>query len=58
VETDGSLTNVSYFKKLDTECDNEAMRVLKLMPKWIPAKTLGKIHRNNYSVNFVFRCSK
>jgi len=38
VETDGSLTNIKILKGIGAGCDEEAERVVKLMPRWIPGK--------------------
>ena len=38
VETDGSLTDLNIVEHIDSIHDNEALRVVKSMPKWIPAK--------------------
>ena len=35
IEKDGSVSNVKIIKSLHPLCDEEAMRVIKLMPKWI-----------------------
>jgi protein TonB len=41
VDTDGSLTNFKILKGLES-WNNEAIRVIKSMPKWEPAKCNGK----------------
>ena len=41
VETDGSLSNISILHGLSTDCDKEAIRVIRLMPKWNPATVDG-----------------
>ncbi|NDP28530.1 MAG: hypothetical protein GZ087_14060 [Flavobacterium sp.] len=38
VETDGSLSEIQVLRDLDFGTGKEAVRVLKLSPKWIPAK--------------------
>lgn len=50
VEEDGSLTNIQVAKGMlgCPECDEEAIRVVKLMPKWIPAKVGEKIIRSKF----------
>ena len=35
--------------------EDEAIRVLNLMPKWIPAKQRGKVVRMKYTLPFTFR---
>lgn len=38
----GDITDVIVVRSLSPGCDAEAMRVVKLMPKWIPGKQNGK----------------
>jgi protein TonB len=42
VEADGSVTNVSVAKGIGKECDEEAMRVFRIMPRWDPGRRYGK----------------
>ncbi len=42
VETDGSLSNIKMVKSLCPAADNEAIRVVKSMPRWIPGTSAGK----------------
>lgn len=42
IDTTGSVTNVSVLKGVHYDLDNEAIRVLKLLPDFIPAKSAGK----------------
>lgn len=42
VEKDGSISNVEVDRSVDPGLDNEAMRVVKAMPKWIPGQINGK----------------
>jgi periplasmic protein TonB len=41
VEKDGNITHPVILKSLSEKCDAEALRVVKLMPRWIPAKDLS-----------------
>ena len=54
VEKDGSVTNVQVLRSLGGGCDEEAVRVVKSMPKWKPGKQRGKPVRVSYNlpVNF------
>lgn len=54
IEPDGSVTNISVMRSLGGGCDEEAVRVAKLMPKWNPGKQRGKPVRVSYMmpVNF------
>ena len=45
VEIDGSLTNFTIVKSAHPLLDEEALRVVKLMPKWIPGKQKDKAIR-------------
>lgn len=40
IEIDGTITDIKVVKSLGYGCDEEALRIIKLMPKWIPAKLL------------------
>jgi len=42
IEKDGSLTSVVVVRGVDPLLDKEAVRVIKLMPKWIPGELKGK----------------
>lgn len=51
VETDGSLTDIKVLAdEVGNGAGNEAIRVLKLSPKWIPAKQDGKPVRCNFVI--------
>ncbi len=55
VETDGSITNVNVVKSVHPLLDDEAVGVIKSMPKWIPGKQNGKAVRVKYTVPVSFR---
>ncbi len=38
VEKDGKITNPEIIKSLEQKFDEEALRVVRLMPKWIPGR--------------------
>lgn len=42
VNVDGTLSNIKIQKSSWEILDNEALRVVQLMPKWIPAQVDGK----------------
>lgn len=42
VRADGSVTDVKVMKGIGGGCDEEAVRVVKLMPKWTPGMNKGK----------------
>jgi periplasmic protein TonB len=45
VEKDGSITDVKVIKGLYDDCDEEAVRVIKGSPNWIPGKQRGNAVR-------------
>ncbi len=55
VEKDGSISNVSVKKSSHPILDQEAMRVVKSMPKWIPGKLKGKAVRVKFIIPIAFR---
>ena len=55
VEKDGSISNVEVDRSVSPSLDNEAMRVVKAMPKWIPGQINGKAVKVECSHPFVFR---
>jgi len=57
VETDGSIGKVSVSRGVDPALDEEAIRVIKAMPKWKPGKQKGKPVRVKYTVPVNFRLS-
>jgi protein TonB len=52
VNTDGSLTDVKILKGSETALDDEAIRVVQLMPKWIPGQVGGVIVRSRFVIPF------
>lgn len=42
VEPDGSVTNVRVLRGIGGGCDEEALRVVRNMPKWEPGKQRGR----------------
>ncbi|MBR0122947.1 MAG: TonB family protein [Bacteroidales bacterium] len=55
VEKDGSVDQVKVMRSIGGGCDEEAVRVVKAMPKWVPGKKDGKNVRVNYVLPFVFK---
>ena len=55
VEKDGSVTNVKVTRGIGGGCDEEAVRVIKAMPKWTPGKQKGKPVRVNYQIPINFK---
>ncbi len=42
VRNDGSITDIAIVRGIGGGCDEESIRVVKLMPKWIPGKNNGQ----------------
>ena len=57
VEKDGSINNVRIIKGLDEECNDEAVKVIKEMPKWTPGEIGGKPVRVLISLPINFKLS-
>ena len=55
VEKDGSVTDVHVARSVDPSLDKEAVRVVKIMPKWIPGKQNGSAVRVKYTVPVLFK---
>ena len=52
---DGSITNVSTLRGIDSALDAEAIRVISAMPKWKPGRQKGKEVDVKYTVPVMFR---
>lgn len=55
VERDGSVSNIEIIKSVHPLLDAEVVRVLSLMPNWIPGKQHGIPIRVRYSMPVTFR---
>lgn len=55
VNVDGSITDVKVVRGVDRSLDNEAIRVVKGMPKWKPGSMNGRLVRVKYTLPVVFR---
>jgi TonB family protein len=55
VMADGNVDKVTVIKGVDPELDKEALRVIKLLEKWTPAKMGGKPVNVWYSVPITFQ---
>lgn len=54
VERDGSLSDVKIRRGIGYGCDEEAIRVIKSMPKWTPGKQNGKAVRVSFMLPVTF----
>lgn len=55
IEKDGSMSDVKVIRSVDPSLDREALRVVKVMPKWTPAKLKGIPVRTKCTTPVVFR---
>ena len=55
VGRDGSVSDVEVMRGVSPELDAEAVRVVSLMPKWIPGKQRGKAVAVKYTMPIMFR---
>lgn len=55
VSKDGSLSDYKVVRGTDPSLDGEAIRVLKMMPKWTPGTEKGKAVNVLYTVPVTFR---
>ena len=57
VNTDGSVGDISILQGIDRTLNEEAIRVVKTMPKWSPGRQNGRAVRVFYTVPIDFRIS-
>ena len=55
VNTDGSLTDIVVKKGVSSGIDKEAIRVVKLLPKFKPGKQQGKAVRVSFILPIMFK---
>lgn len=58
IEADGSVSNVSVLQSVSPELDDEAVRVIKGMPKWQPGWQGGKFVRVYFNIPISFKLRK
>jgi len=54
IETNGAVSNVKVLRGIGGGCDEEAIRVIKSMPKWTPGKQRGIPVRVSYNLPIKF----
>jgi protein TonB len=54
VETNGSITDVRVLRGIGAGCDEEAIRVVRNMPKWVPGKQRGVPVRVQFNLPIKF----
>ena len=57
VESDGTVADPTVVRRLDPDFDEEALRVVSAMPKWIPGRQGGKAVAVRYTIPVTFRMS-
>jgi protein TonB len=55
VNKDGSISNLELVQTLDPQCDREALRVLRMMPKWQAGIMDAKPCRTRVCIPIVFK---
>ena len=58
IEKDGTVCDAKVLRGIGYGCDEEALRVVGLMPKWSPGKQRGKAVRVRYTLPINFKLSK
>lgn len=55
VGKDGAIRNIKVIKGIGSGCDQEAIRVIKRMPKWKPGRQRGKVVPVKFVLPFSFK---
>ncbi len=55
VDKNGNIIDVEVAKSIGAGCDEEAMRVLNIMPRWIPGKQNGNPVLTRINIPVVFK---
>jgi protein TonB len=55
VSKNGVISDVNVLRSLDPSCDKEAVRVVKLLPRWIPGKQNGVTVNVKYTLPVAFK---
>lgn len=58
INTNGEVANAEVLRGLEPDCDNEALRVIKGMPKWTPGSQNGRDVPVFFTIPIVYRLSK
>lgn len=54
----GEVSDIVIIRGLDPACDNEALRVVKMMPRWIPGRQDGKAVPVYFTLPILYRLQK
>lgn len=52
---DGNIVDAKISRGISPECDAEALRIIKSMPKWIPGKQKGENVAVHFSLMIAFK---
>lgn len=55
INKDGSITDIKLVKGIDTNLDREALRVMRMMPKWKAGEDRGKPCRTLFCIPIIFK---
>jgi TonB family protein len=55
VNEDGKLSDIKVLRGVNKELDEEAIRIIKLMPDWLPAIRNGKAYYERYNLPIKFK---
>ena len=58
VEKDGSITNVEVARSIHPALDEEAVRVVSMMPKWTPGIQMGDTVRSRFTLPIFFKINQ
>ncbi|MCI5056972.1 MAG: energy transducer TonB [Flavobacteriales bacterium] len=54
IEKDGSLADIKVMRGIGGGCDEEALKLVKAMPKWLPGRQASDIVRCSYNLPIKF----
>ena len=55
VEKDGSISSINVVRSADPDLSQEAIRVVKAMPKWVPGMQRDKAVRVRFTIPITFQ---
>jgi len=55
VSKDGTVKDVQVLRSLDPDCDKEAIRIIKSLPKWTPGKQNGETIDDYCTIPITFK---
>jgi len=58
IKKDGTMEDITVIRGVHELLDKEAIRILKIMPKWSPGKQAGKPVNTRFTIPIIFRLSK